>query len=927
MQPPSLNLPVLAHQLARMFAGGRDHRSLIAIHGVCEDPRPIDLPGIGRFEVVLADSELTLRRRLAEPTQAPPPRTVYLVTWTHHLPLDIAGNFAHDGRVFRIDAEVRVSRLFTAPFETIDPEVLASRLTTWLLREPPMTVLPSPGGRLTLHAMWTTWLRHLWNLDLETWGPSMLLAWAASNGLGPRLAAALASDAAVGVQAELESVLGRRFGPVAPVILRAWLRERGTPLLGFAILCETLAPKASDNGAIRTWLALKAETFLGTGGDTNLRFKLLQRLAELVPPTLGELGRTEQRIVLRAALDAADAAADEHVQGALIDSARLLSSWQQRLTAFGRILLDAAQQPSREHLSRALAARRGLEQHDRPRYSRDGRASAELSRAEAGLRLLAWLVARADLPPAKVADRSQRTERLARWYVDEGGHVDSARQAARGSSQDDFGAGITAIVGLADKARRELDHQFARSLADWPTHATGPTIPITRALDRIAVPFLQARSVRRLLMIVLPGMAWTQAIELLASLDEDASRWGPIASQSTTTPSTEFNPYPAVLAAIPAIPSICRSALLGGETPPEGTLPNLSGDARRLAEHAGLKRCVLNAPPLFHRHALTDSVGPEVFAQLRDPKARLVVVILDPVEATLEDSRLARAWRARSIRPFFELLDAARASGRAVLVASEHGHVPPDRLQATGERGAKGGSRWRPRAPDAAPHDHETAFSTPDAWSPRGAQGVIVIHDEEHSHAAAHGGSGEHGGATLAELVTPMFLLGWEGMDAEHADAELAIRAAVPPRWWHLQVDPPPAPETRPPRPSRTNHGPQLTLASLAPPPTEARPGNSYHPLTRRLVDSPIFVERAADPRHREIVIRAVDALLTHGPSVEAGALGRLLGMPERRVGGFIVKASEVLNVDGYAVLHYDPIAHRAELHVERLLQCFELGG
>lgn len=932
MQAPSLNRSTLEHQLARMFAGS-DHRPLIAIHGVCDDPAPIELPGVGRFAVVPADSELCLRQRLAEPSTHPLARTVFLVPWTHHLPLDIAGNFAHDGRVFRIDAEVRVARLFTAPFETIDPEVLGSRLTAWLLREPPAAPLPSPGGRLTLHAMWSTWLRHEYGLDLEAWGPSALLAWAASNGHGPRLAAALAGDAATGVHDELTALLGRRFGEPAPAILRAWLAERGTPLLGFAVLCETLVPKAAGDPAIHTWLALKADAFLGPGAANKQRFKLLQRLAELVAPALGELGRNDQRVVLRAALAAADALADEIVRAALIDSPRLLSSWTQRLTEFGSLLAEAASQPSREHLDLALASRRRLEQHDRPRYSRDGRAAAELARAEAALRLLAWLVASDGRPIPATTDRHQRSERLARWYIDEGAYLDSARQAARGSSADSFGAGITAVVARVDELRRDLDRQFATSLADWPS--TGRSVPIARALDRVAVAFLQGRPARRLLMIMLPGMAWTQTLELLASLDEDASRWGPLAGPSTPVDGV---PAPIVLATIPSITPISRCALLAGDRPELGILPGAGSDARRLAAHVGLGRCTPAGPaPLFHRNALADSAGSEILAQLRDPQTRFVAVILDPPDAPLSDAARTPAWRARSIRPFFELLDAARESGRAVLLASDHGHVPADRLQPTGERGARGGARWRPWTPETTVHAHETAFVPPKPsenselpvqdspiWAPRGAQGVIAIHDEEHSHGPAGTISGEHGGATLAELVTPTLLLGWEGMDEHHSDPELAIRAAVPPRWWHLQVDAAQSTEAKSQRPPRKTLSPQLDLVPSTPTSTIPAP-TSHHPHTRRLLTSPIFVERTPDPRQRELVVRALEALLTHGASVDATSLARALNIPARRVGGFVVKASEVLNVDGYAVLHFDPIAQRAELHVERLLQCFEL--
>lgn len=933
MPAPSLSVAALTHQLARMFAGGRKHRPLIAIHGTCEDPRPIDLPGVGRFEVVLADSELTLRRLLPGPTE-PASRTVYLVPWTHHLPLDVAGRFVHDGRVFHIDAEVRLSRLFTAPFETIDSDVPSSKLAAWLLREPPSAPLPSPGGRLTRDALWDAWLRHQWGIDLGEGGLSGLLAWAASNGLGPRMAAALATDVAAGVQAEFEALLVRRLGEPAPAIVRAWLRERGSNLLGFAVLCETLAPRAEDDRAVRTWLALKAETFLGSLPAPRQQ-QLLRRLGALVPPTFGELGRTDQRSVLRAALDAAELLADDHVRGPLIDSTRLLSSWQQRLAALGDVLSEAAPRPSHDHLQRAVAALRSLEQHERPRYSRDGRAAAELARAEAGVRLLAWLVAR-DIHALALQNRSERAEGLARWYVEEGGYLDSARQTAREAGDDRLGVGISAVLARVDAERRDLDRKFADGLAAWyaSRNRIPRAVPIAEAIDKIAVRFLKARPERRLLTILLDGMAWTQAVELLASLDDDASRWAPLVWHAHDGKIGE-GPYPSVFAAIPSITQLSRSAFFAGKSMPPGSLPSTGGDPKRLAEHRGLKNLLpgVTAPPLFLRGALDDngSAGSEVLAQIRDPRMRFVGVVVNAIDSSLgSDPQQSATWRARDIGPLFDLLDAAQAAGRAVLLASDHGHVPGDRLQYTGKQVTKAAPRWRPWSDDRPIQDYETLFPADDTWGPRDSKGVIVINDEEHRYTPSSAHTGEHGGATLAEVIAPTILIGWENMAVEFGDEALAVRAAAPPRWWHLHVDRPPPREPRPPRPTRKEPSPQLVFAGVTPPEptTAAAPPPSdplEHPLVRRLVVSPIFAARATDPGQRDIATRAVAALLANGRSAPDTILGPALGLHARRVGGYIIKASEVLNVDGYAVLQFDPINHRAELHVDRMIQCFEL--
>lgn len=892
MHPPNLDAAALTHQLARLFASGRERRPLIAVYGTCDDPRPLDLPGVGRFDVVRATSQLDLRAHLPDPTLADPARTVYLVPWTDKLPLDVASRFSRDGEVFRVDEAVRLSRLFTAPFETVDADAVTSRLAAWLLHTPPAAPLPSPGGRLTHHALWTTWLRHTWGLDLDDGGLSTLLAWAAANAHGPRLAAQLGHSAATGVQAELETLLSRRFGEPAPAILRAWLHERGTSLLGFAVLCETLA-RRTDDRALATWLALKAEPFLGARTDAGQRRTILTRLADLVAPTLAELHRTNQRDALRAALDAADTLADEHVHAALIASARLLSSWHMRLDALGKLLADAARAPDDDALARADEALRSLENHDRPKYSRDSRAAAELTRAEAGVRLLAWLVRRTD-DPATSADA------LARWYIDEGSWLDRARQTARGADTGPFGAGVTAILARVDDARRSLDRTFAASLVD---RRPGPAIPLADALERVALGFLRGRPSRRLLTIVLADMAWTHALELLGSLDDDASRWGPLAWHGLDTPV----PCPAVLATIPAISPLCRATLLSGRPAPRGVLPTTGAEPKRLAEHRTLTTALSGNAPLFIRPAHIDSAGADVLAQIRDPQTRLVTIVLDTHAA-------AHSWRARAIRPLFELLDAAQSSRRAVLLTSDHGRIPgePPRLKTP--------ARWRPWTADTTIQPHETAFPSESAWTPRGARGVLVVHDDTHRPESP----GDHGGATLAEVVTPMTLLGWEAMADEHDDPALKIHAAAPPRWWHLHVDVPPVPLTPPPRRKliRPQLEPQLALPTLAPPPDDP---STHHPLTRRLLASPIFEARIREPSQRVQAEQLLEALLRHGNAASDELLGALLRIPARRVGGFVARASEVLNVDGYPVVHHDPISRRAELHVERLQTCFEL--
>lgn len=974
-----LSVPVLTpadvrSQLDRMFADGRGHRSLIAIHGTCPAPQPVELHNGSRFELVPVSSELDLRRRLPAADSVAITPTVFLVPWTTKLPLDLAGRFSHTGRVFRIDAELRLARLFTTPFETIDADVLESRLAGWLLRQPPSEPLPAVGGRLTRDGLWDAWLEAQWGIDLANAGPSTLLVFAACSTRGPLFAAALAHPDAAGVLPEFEALLQRRLGEPTPAIARAWMLGRGEALLAFATLCETLAPKAASNETARTWLATQAPQHLGAL-PTDRAIHLLTRLGGLVGPAFGELARGHHGTVLRSVLDRAEASILDVIRPHLESSPRLLSSWRLRLDRLGDILLAAAAKPTHEAVQAAHAALRALEQHDRPRYSggrpvevhalederprplQESRATLELARAEAGVRLLAWLVARPDHAAQEALSRPEKAARLGRWYAEEGGYLDNARRIARGPNDGRFGQGITAVLDKVDAARRALDLDFGQALLAWSiSQNPSQVVPIHDVLTRIAVPFLAEHPERRLLVLLLDGMAWSQAVELLDSLAEDASPWAPMLWHGQPGNNIGGGHIPPVFAAVPSITTVSRSAFFAGKPMPDGANLNTAKDPEHLAKHAALRKLLpgATAPKLFLRNSFEPGGGAnsDILAEIRDPHARVVAAVLNAIDSSLAaDAQQTSSWKASNLRPLHDMLDAAQAAGRAVLLASDHGHVPGDRLEWTGTRPAGAGARWRPWTEDATVHDYELAFGKESyAWTPRGQRGVILLADDSHRYSVKANHAGEHGGVTLAEIVAPTLLLGWEGMGTLHGDRGLGVRRLTPPRWWYFDLDPPPIRDSskRPTKPKAEKQpAPQLNLdVEVAPPepqpapkpepapkPSAATPAAGAEPpvapiqaLTRQLTSAPVFSARVPEDRRAQL-LRAVDYLIQRREPVPASAFAAAMQIATRNVSGLISHLAEDLNVDGYAVIHYDSVGRQVILNVERLRQGFELKG
>ena len=141
-------------------------------------------------------------------------------------------------------------------------------------------------------------------------------------------------------------------------------------------------------------------------------------------------------------------------------------------------------------------------------------------------------------------------------------------------------------------------------------------------------------------------------------------------------------------------------------------------------------------------------------------------------------------WGVENIASLSDLLNKARQHGRAILLASDHGHVPADRIKRVGADGTAQGARWRSwTSPDAKLLEQEVGFTGPRVYTPPGAYGIVLLADD----ASAYTGSthaGEHGGASLAEVVAPCLLIGCaDNLDPTRDDPGLEVRAARVPRW------------------------------------------------------------------------------------------------------------------------------------------------
>jgi hypothetical protein len=906
----------------RPFLQAQRHSHLFAVYGT-GDEQTLRFPTSPQMEVVRVRSELELRARLP-PLHAEDPHMVFLVPWTVDVPLDLRGRFARDGRVIRIGRETRLKRLLGVV--EVDVEAARSPLTDWLLRPSAPKLAPIREGRLTHELLWATWLKQECGVDTEG-GLALdaLLAWAASDG---RARVFLDGAGAVPrLRDELLRVLERSLGPAGPLVWRVWEQGRGQALLELAVLFEALAGSADP--AVRMWTKDRLRTDLGVTDEAAL-LEVPRALGGCAGAALRCLERTAgtptARAIVRGAEDRVD---DDEIRAALAPSTRLPAALETRLAALGEALATTAVTPTAMGFARARSCLHAVEGHT---LAREGDGSRQVERGEMAVKLLAWLVARPDaqLPPTTAPHDD--VEELGRWYAEEGGFIDWARRSARGSAASLFGRGVQAVVEAADRARCDLDRRFARALVAW-TAAGQPArgvIPIDKALERLASRFLDEEGKdRRLLVLLLDGMAWAQAVELLDSLSERA--WGPLAWQTSKKACTGDGMYPVMVAFIPSMTEFSRAAFFAGKPVPAGATEETRKDRDRFRENRAIARFFsgADAPTLLLGSDSQTAGGAASEAALRlvaDRDQRVVALVLNAIDDSLKGNPATRhPWRVENVASLADLLDAARDAGRAVLLASDHGHVPSDRLVSLGTL-PSGGARWRPLSSPADPlQECEVAFPAGRAWAPKGAWGVAVMADDT----GRWGGSthaGEHGGATLAEVVAPCVLVGPEGLEGPTPDDALRVRDPYRPAWWRLDVEgrvavPVDAAPT-PVEPAR-----QLTFAVVEPPkpppaPAPRRPSvTPVSPFAR----SRVLEAMAPDVTRRQQVVRAVDFLLARNGVATAAAFAAEMDVPLRRAGGIVAVIQEAVNVDGYQVLKFDAAGQEVSLDVEKLRQLFEV--
>ncbi len=318
-------------------------------------------------------------------------------------------------------------------------------------------------------------------------------------------------------------------------------------------------------------------------------------------------------------------------------------------------------------------------------------------------RLSAWLLARRVRPQlAEYGTQWQAAVDLARRYTEEGGFLDWARQALRGmrGAGDALMASVRKLYEVVDAEARADDQRFARAYVAWVDAGkpSNEVLPIEHVTKRVVAQFLKGGEHRRLLLVLMDGMSYAAAVQVLQRL-RDQRRWSPIAWR---TPGWNGQlPIPPVLAAAPTLTEVSRAALFAGVADPRFGDQGTDKDDARWASNPQVRELVGDEPlKVFFRRDI--HAGHELIDEVKQAVAgdqRVVAVVVNAIDEQLKGSlQVAVDYSKTPILPLEALLSAADGAERAVLLVADHGHVAGDAMRVVGGRIPAGPRGRRPLA-------------------------------------------------------------------------------------------------------------------------------------------------------------------------------------------------------------------------------------
>lgn len=478
-------------------------------------------------------------------------------------------------------------------------------------------------------------------------------------------------------------------------------------------------------------------------------------------------------------------------------------------------------------------------------------------------------------------------------YLREGGPLDLARTALDGEVRSSALTELSTAVAVAVDPRRESRSERFATLLRAATAADSDEglLPVERMQSELVG--LLARSCP-VLLLVLDGMSEADFRSLSPSLG--AAGW------SQVSPGGEER-RPA-MSVLPSLTKFSRASLMSGKLDAGGQGVEAAGFQSALRE-VGVAR-------LFHKADVR--AGEDLRQAIEDTKVRVVGVVVNAIDDLLDKgAQVSREWTVERIGPLEGLLAVAAESGRAVVLAADHGHVE--------ERGSElrfggGGARWRASGSGDV-GEGELEFKGRRVLADGGSVILPTIEQLRYKQTAA----GYHGGATPQEVLAPAAIFTPAGVRIP------GFSEVVPttPDWWelgHVEVLEPVVDRPATARPLREPEAQEQLFESQG---TQASPCPHW---VEKLMSSRQFESqraRAPRPLADERVGRTLAELDRRGGVATVEVISEALGVPSSRGRTIISSMQQLLNIDGYGILTLDSGTNEVRINRPILETQFEL--
>jgi hypothetical protein len=858
----------------------RDRGQAIGVHSKSRwQGKSQFLAGQEQWRVFQCDSVLEMRQHLIENSPSP----LLLIT---ALPTAVIGD------------DVR-ARLFKQQLTIVDPwsslaERFKARQVEPALRQSSVIAdaaldalgssepFAAPSGILTAEIVWEKILDHRLGIKNKP-KPDLMdfLPWIASETSDSRWTS-LGSE----LQSALEPWLQRSVGDLAPVLIRSLLDGNGGDAIAIGIVLGALGNNRDDS---RTMGRLERFT-----GQQPLSPSLAQSWKDAAERWATHKCVLDDRDAVRRELGRADQLLESlGAAGSAIESRWSPLGFQQRLASFAESL--AGDDPAKCQAAYALVSA-----HEGSRYLEELRSRRE--NAEMAMRLSRWLMRPVSAPSA--------LDQAVLAYEQDGSWVDLARhQLLSGDESEGVSRSYRKLFEKVTARRETENRRFAELLSTMT--ASNQVFPglllVEDVLAKVVAP-LAKHVAAGILLIVMDGMSLPIWHELsLDLLQHGWPEWVP----------EEGAGFRSILTALPSATSFSRASLLCGR---------LIAGAQNVEKRGFQDNVDLRAagrpgtpPVLFHKDEVGTSgsdLAESVRLEIRDPHRKVVGVIVNVVDDHLEGpQQLSIQWSLRSIPVLHALLGEARDAGRAVVLASDHGHVLDHGSKLS--RKTDSADRWRT-------FHGETPIEA-DELVVKGSRvlvdgGQIVCPTSENVRYTANLRLGYHGGLTAQECVAPLAVVAPALMDI----GGWRVEKVQTPEWWS-DVDTAAPPAERPkPRKTPTTKGKEPRTAAL--PLFQTSPDNVD--WVDALLASEVFAEQMttfANRLKREQVEQSLRALADRNMVLLKSVFAQRIGISALRVEGLIASLQRILNVEGYPVLSVDA-SQTIRLNIQLLREQFGLG-